>query len=190
MLLFEFENNLTSQDVYAIIQKDCQSFLEAIGNKPKSNMLYRGVAIYAAKPIQKKQVHLTSRKPMTTNNEIHHLINDYFTRQFGEPFRNALFVSGDHTQASGYGNTVLSIFPIGDFTFVWSPGVNDMYDVTWPRPGGFSNVTPSQEAVDYTLEPYKYTNKSFTAAIHSGNEIMIRCNEYYAVTQTVVEEWK
>jgi hypothetical protein len=189
MLLFEFENNLTSQDVYAIIQKDCQPFLEAIGNKPKSNILYRGMTGPSA-PIQKKQVHLDSRKPMTTNNEIHDLINDYFTRQFGEPFRNALFTSGDRDQALGYGNKVLSIFPIGNFTFVWSPRMIDMYDVTWPRPGGFSNVTPSQEAVDYTLEAYDYTNKSFTSAIHSGNEIMIRCNEYYAVTQTVVEEWK
>jgi hypothetical protein len=189
MRLLEFEEKLTPAAISAMIQKDCQPFLSAIGNEPIRNMLYRGMTGPRV-PIQKKQVHLSSRKPMTTNNEIHGLINDYFTRQFGEPFRNALFASGDRGHALGYGNKVLSIFPIGEFTFVWSPEMSDMYDVTWPRPGGFSNVTPSQEMVDVTLEAYDYTNKSFKSALRSGHEIMIRCNNYYAVQPAVVAEWK
>ena len=50
-------------------------------------------------------------------------------------------------------------------------------------------MPPSQDVVDEKLGSLNYTiNSNFIGAIESGNEIMIRCDEYYATKIAVFKD--
>lgn len=169
-----------------MIEKNCQPFLESIGQDVDTYKLFRGMRTVVGTAIQRKQVRLDKRDPAQTEEPTHRKINNFFTKEFGAPFRNAVFATGNSIEASVYGNAVHVIYPIGDFTFLWSPVVKDQtYDLKWHYLGGFSNVPPTQKLVDQTLRDVEYTMNDMKKAILSKSEIMIRCKEYYAVDMRV-----
>jgi len=177
----ELIESTSGDELTQILQRDCQPFLRAINNSVHNLRMYRGM-FERVESYTKKRVRLNDRDPMSTDKTKHVRINDYFTRTFGEPFRNALFVSGDEKQAGSYGKTSI-IFPIGDFTFLWAPEVNDMaikLAGRWPMVQGYE-IPPKQEQADALLSRYNYTTVDLVGAIMSGQEIMIRCKEYYAI---------
>ena len=176
--------------ILKLIKKDCKPFLNLINNQINEYKLYRGLeAASHPESITKKQIRLNDRRPMSSAQEKHDRYNHYFEEVFGAPFRNALFASGDRAMAQFYGYPFV-VFPIGEFEFIWSPDVNDMaLDIQWPSVGGFVNVPPSQEVVDDKLEFAGYRkNIDLAQAIKSGNEIMIRGKEYYAVRTAVFQD--
>jgi len=148
-------------------------------------MIFRGME-KEHKPFLKKKVRLDNRNPMSSAQIKHERYNNFFEEMFGEPFRNSLFVTGDYGQASHYGN-IYMVVPIGHFDWMWSPDINDLaLDIPWPSVGGHINVPPSQDTVDTILGNANYTiNSNLGGAIQSGNEIMIRCDEYYAIAETL-----
>ncbi len=177
------ESEPTDRDeILKLIKKDCKPFLQRIGNKIGSYKLYRGMGFAENKDtIVRKSVRLGDRRPMSTAQSKHDRYNKFFVTMFGEPFRNALFVSGDEDMAKYYGEPYV-IFPIGDFDWVWSTAINDIaMDIRWPDVNGWVNMPPDQITVDEKLGSLNYTiNSNFIGAIKSGNEIMIRGKEYYA----------
>ena len=94
-------------------------------------------------------------------------MEDWFIENFGAPYRNSVHVTGNIYQTEDYGSP-FAIFPIGDFTFVWSPTVSDIaVDIKWPSVGGFQNVPPSQDIVDKGLTKADYRNTDLKAAIQN-----------------------
>jgi len=180
MRLTEIQLPTDRAAIVELIQRDCQPFLGKIGGKMGEYTLHRGMA-HSRTPLVKKQVRLDDRNALSTSAVKHERYNNYFEDEFGVPFRNALFASGNKDQAAFYGD-VFTVFPIGEFDWLWSPNIEDLaLDITWPRVGGFDNVPPSQEHVDSELSRAGYDmNSNIKGAIESGNEIMIRCKEYYA----------
>jgi len=177
----ELIESTSSDELTQTLQRDCGPFLQAINNRVHNFRIYRGM-FKRVDGYTKKQVRLDGRDPMSTSTTKHDQINTYFTNTFSEPFRNALFVSGDEKQAKSYGHTSI-IFPVGDFTFLWAPEVHDMAITlagSWPVVNGW-NVPPKQPYTDELMSKYNYTTKDFVGAIKSGQEIMIRCKEYYAI---------
>ena len=72
MLLFEFEEHLTPEAIYAIIQKDCKPFLAAIDNDIDANTMWRGAkAAPRAQPILRKQARLDNRSHRLSGRLVH-----------------------------------------------------------------------------------------------------------------------
>ena len=185
-------NELESDNKYILtaIEKDCQPFLNRIGKDIGNYPMFRGMEFHKnADNLIRKKVHLDDRTPMSSAKIKHDRYNAWFEDIFGEPFRNALFVSGGRDVARSYGEPFV-VFPIGHFDWVWSTQVGDMaIDIRWPNMGGFINVPPNQEVVNSTLDNLDYNlNHDLKGAIKSSNEIMIRCEEYYAVKYKAFRE--
>ena len=65
------------------------------------------------------------------------------------------------------------MFPIGDFKFIWSPKISDLYAAL---PLSFKGAS-LPEVVTHVMS--EYTDKNLAAAINSEFEISIKCKEYY-----------
>jgi hypothetical protein len=157
------------------IKKECQPFLKAVDYQPFNKYaILRGLKNTNGELHVKKQVRLGDRKPKDTPHDLHEIINDYFTDKFGEPFRNAMFVVGSDRIAGEYGQQY-SIFPAGNFTFLWSDQITDLYEelaideMSFLRNGQADQVLSS------------YRNTDLQRAILSKHEIMIRCESYHGL---------
>ena len=104
--------------------------------------------------------------------------------------------SAQHSMVFG---ELWNVFPIGEFTYVWSRYVDDMnyYTMQWQGLGGTIPGTnrklPPTMLIAKGIKKSDYTNENLQAATESGNEIMIRCEEYYAIPKSVVShhnDWK
>jgi len=152
------------------IKKDCQPYLNAT-TTPLS--LYRGMSQSDAFGI--RSIRLDDRNTQAMPEDKHIQLNDYFTAAFGEPFRNSMFCLGDREAAGEFGSLNL-VFPIGDFSFCWAPKVDDLNNFR------YRNAMPKQQAeFQKWVGTLGYTTKNLDAGIESGNEIMVRCEKYYAV---------
>ena len=170
----------------ARIKQDCQPYLQAIRGDLQGYPIFRGLQ-GTNSMVMTGRVRLDDRRPAGMEQEQHDLLNMYFTERYGEPYRNALFVSGDANFAKDYGNLYL-IFPREEFSFLWSPDVRDLYFID----------SYIQDAIDDDKEEGEYDHKQFirymdkcnymdswfTRAVQSNNEIMIRCESYYGINLT------
>jgi len=175
-----------------LIRRDSQFFLSQV-DYPFS--LYKGMFGQTHKFI-KKQVRLENRRPQEMDPDMHIAINNYFTEAFGEPFRNAIFTTGDEDSAGYFGSNYF-IFPIGKFTFLWSPRIDDlnfaMHDLMEEL--YFLKLSPippttaqKAEALIKALRQVDYRTDGLQEAIKSGNEIMIRAKEYYAMPADLIDK--
>lgn len=158
------------------------------------------------------------RKPSDTNLQLHHILDTYLQRHFGFPYRSrGIFCSNSPVQAQAYAPELYMIFPIGDFSCVWSDTIYDAYndlDNSWhgdglpqllhtilhdmgvqeedyvgPHADRMADYDAWYSLVGQWLEktsPYKDSNLKEVLAEHAdhpgfGREIMLRCNEYYAL---------
>ncbi len=181
------------------VRTDCQPYLQAIDYALYDHMLYRGV-INTTRQYIAKTVRLEDRQPKDIELELHNRINEYFNEKFGAPFRNSMHVTADEPQAFEYAeggyNTgaVYTIFPVGKFDFLWSPKISDMLDAAMghdlQRYGNFGNTERDVTKLEKYWERFKnealatYQTTDLIGAIKSGNEVMIRCKEYYGFKET------
>jgi hypothetical protein len=98
---------------------------------------------------------------------------------------NSLFVSGDRTEASMYGEIYL-IFPKNGFHFTWFYETTDLYrylknivykgrgKLLWDKPEVFS------QKIDGIMEKIRPMKTDLTMALGMGREIMISDTSYYA----------
>ena len=176
-----------------LIKRECQPFLQQWGQQP----LIRGVKRGATNFI-KKEVHLEDRVPKDTPRRLHTQFNKAFVNEFGLPFRNAMFASGDHAIAKDYG-LPYTVFPIGDFKFIWSKEVDDLY-------GQWQRVEPHRQHDDPESDEYwewrlsraekrfteqsvkKYQTTELNKAISSRHEIMLWVDSYYGINVEIFED--
>ena len=121
----------------------------------------------------KKGVRLIDRTPAASSDDTHKMLNNRFTELYGEPFRNAMFATGSERKTWTYG-LPFQIFPIGEFTFLWSPTVGDL----WAQ----LEIVKYQslDLVDKLIESYQTVD--LKSASLSNKEVMIRCKNYYAMS--------
>ena len=187
------------------IHANCQFYLQQIkGVKSefpldaKMSIAYRGMNSkeHHETAIVLKDVRLGDRNPADSDKETHDYINREFTKLYGQPFRNALFITGNRSETQRYGYT-FQVFPVGQFKFIWSRSVKDL----WVEGRDMRRTLrlPTGDTVDSETrlknEKYKsavfkefhervisqYESTDMKAAIGSGKEIMVRCKQYYAV---------
>lgn len=189
---FIAEDEDFDDELMQLIKKDCGPFLEKSRNR---GLIFRGVrgltqdnvAGTVFDPIDegeikywKKQVH-KDRKPKDINVGIHKEIDQWFDKEFGIKARSqsmfCLGQNGRKVSLNQYGE-VCVVFPIGDFKYVWSPRIKDLYNEVnddWD-----ADEESEVAALRYMLETGAYTDKEFDAAVKGASEIMIVCDSYYA----------
>jgi hypothetical protein len=176
-------SGVTLTEFSEIVWDDCLPYLQAV----KSclwPLLYRGVSERKEYFIFDKKVR-TNRRPRDMGYEMQKNFDDAFKKLFGwKPRSEGLFVIGDVDVAGGYANTTLYlVFPVGKFRFLWSPEVDDMYDLPgryMPDGEVFTSRTPAEKYPDFVKE-LDYTDKDLCKAISSGSEIMIKCKKYHGI---------
>ena len=131
--------------IIARLKIDCKKFLQETDGIP----VYRGVIKRLPHGMSRKTSHIEAgRKPRDATPEIHDYLNNLFKKKFGWPVRNGVFVSGNWSQVESYGDAYI-FFPIGDYEYAWSPGVDDLW----------SFVTGAN--VGYTLFGHGYSADDF-----------------------------
>ena len=167
------------------IKKDCDKFLY----ESDGGLVFRGVDKQYPNILTRKKPRL-DRKPADTPEKLHDIIDSALYDKFRwRPRSEGVFVVPNPYLASTYG-TVYIFFPIGDFKFIWSTTIRDMYmelrkEGLIEFAGGGKKVskyvgTMSQKnIINDMIRSYK--EYDLTSAIKSGNEIMIKCKEYYLV---------
>lgn len=167
------------------IQKECKPFLRDIKNA--DSFLYRGM-MHGKGTFFKKKVR-KNRVPTTTTKSLHEAYDRYFNEKFGWKARsNGLFVTGSTNDAGSYGRTYM-IFPIGNYKFVWSEDVGDLFiyghdnNLRSNKHMDFKNTPPEEyyQTVKNVMDKASYTDKNIVSAINSENEIMINSDTYYAL---------
>ena len=186
------------------IHSDCQFYLSQIKGVDngfprdmQQSIAWRGMSKdkYWDSQIQLKDVRLDGRNPKDTDVELHGYLNREFTELYGAPFRNAMFMSGSMRDTLRYG-TPFQVFPVGQFKFIWSPTVNDLWVEArelrraQAMPSGHGDTEEQLKNEKYKSAVRKefhdkviksYNTSDMKAALASGKEIMVRCKQYYAV---------
>jgi len=196
MRLQQFINEITGfehiiEQAADMIKKNCKPFLKVWN---KRYFLYRGGDFSTF--FGKKDVR-TNRKPLGTYKELHDILNDLFYKKFGwKPRSEAMFCTGSDEIATDYGTPYI-VFPIGDFKYLWSPKIFDLFtemannslihtsNILAIRAGrGFINDAPIDDLIKMRDKAMKelvdtYISNDINRAIALGNEIMIGCKSYY-----------
>ena len=171
------------------IKRDCQPFLKSIGNDVKNYILFRG---FSKKPgVLSKYKTTKDRIPVDVPKDLHKKLDQMFKERFGWKVRSeGTFASGDSFITGSYGYSCL-FFPIGNFKFVWSNRVWDMWDELKHRnllAGKIGGIEKAQSLYTPGLLPQEkmledimntFTNRDMRKAIKSKNEVTIKCKEYY-----------
>lgn len=116
-------------NLFKALAKNCKEIIKVYkelnrNDFERGKFLYRGIkssddALYG-KPFE-------SRKPKDSNRDLHELVNGTINSLgLAANRENAMFVTGDRSQASGYGNSLYIMFPIDGFKFTWSKTVKDL----------------------------------------------------------------
>ena len=111
---------MTLKDIW----KDCKPFLKDFYNGDRTKFMYSG----RSKDIEHFVGTVrTDRKPKDTHIDLHNDLDDTFKKKFGvKPRSNSLFCSGDENIVYEYGTPYI-IFPIGQYKFLWSTLIEDLY---------------------------------------------------------------
>lgn len=76
----------------------------------------------------KKMITRTDREPTDTCREMHDLLDDIFYEKFDVHARSAtVFCFSSIEGAKHYGDYRNIIIPVGDFNYIWSPKIRDLY---------------------------------------------------------------
>ena len=69
-----------------------------------------------------------NRIPVNSPVALHNIINDAFEENYGEKYRSEAVFASKHSGNTYYG-TRYAIFPIGKYSAVYSPSIDDLYDL-------------------------------------------------------------
>ncbi len=191
-ILSEELDELSYKKIAKLILTDCSPFLEQIEYHPDRLKLFRGLGDQAEFVKLQQQA---NRTPRDTRQEVHRHADAWFNQSFGHKYRSDVtFATGSRQNAEEYGE-VFTMFPIGHFSFCWSPIVEDftfdlinrisMNDMTDPATNRIDPFLLRREVYS-RLNSARYQTTDLKAAIVSRCEIMLNCTSYYLVKKTIL----
>lgn len=166
------------------IRLHCSKFVNDM--KPSGKMLYRGVESMKNVDMLEIITVRKDRKSIDTPDFINSGIDDRLEKRFGvRPRTQGAFATSDYKVASSYGHDdnkkAYLFFPIGDYKFIWSEYIFDLWDST--RYLANDDEKTREEVLDY-IGNESYKNDDFKSAVESGNEIMFVCDQYIIVDKS------
>ena len=186
MKIFEIDSSSKHRQLAELIQKKCAPFLKQIPNL-ETDVLFRGVRGPNSSLNIFKGTCPVNRKPLDTPMYVQKVTDAWFLKKTGIQYRsNAIFCTGDDFVALTYGNLYV-ILPIGEFSFCYSSTMGDLASIT----GDLMQDPETPEGVaeiSKILKNSNYKTTGLRAAIKSGSEVMVHCDEYYAMTVELYDE--
>jgi hypothetical protein len=175
----EKEQKLLLSNLSKDVEKE---FLQLVAN---DGFIYRGKPKSKVNVgVIKKFTSRTDRKPLSTNEEVHKFMDDFFFKKFRWKARSeGVFTTPVETQADVYGLPYL-FFPIGSYKFIWSPEIYDFFtDIESYVFIKVANISlRDKRLIDRGFKKLEtYTDKDLNQAIKSKGEIMFKCSSYYLV---------
>jgi len=185
------------KELVDILKRDCKPFL----NEANGLFLRRGVRVLKESELEEAMLNghtielytkqtRRDRKALSTSSHWHELADEWFAGKFGLPARTqAVFClgeSGNYDTLKSYGIPCM-IFPIGEFSFVWSPKVADLFSDIDDLPHNiaqaqFNGGKDESRALFFRwMDKKGYEDGNLSQALSGSNEIMMVCNSYYAV---------
>lgn len=154
-----------------ILRKNCQPWIIASKWLP----IYRGSKMVS----QYDDFIKIKTRPDKQDPDIPKEIQQAFDRALAQRghtalLKNSVHVTGNLESAIEYGRPFV-IFPVGEFSISWSPIVKDGLYIKGELIANPKDLVKS------------YLDHNVTAAIKSGNEILVKCDEYYKVD---INLWK
>lgn len=183
-ILINEEETTDLQSLVNMLKRDCKPFIREI--KPIGRFLYRGwmpkrmsdLDSYGDNILYYRRKTRTDRKPLDNYRSMHDKFDVAFQERFGWKARSeGIFATGNMDDAHNYGELFL-LFPIGEFKFIWSPKILDLYTNIRNH---ISARLGKSRVPDVDMLADTFTDKNLKDAIISGHEISIKCNEYYLV---------
>jgi hypothetical protein len=191
------EYDLPKEKLVDLLEKKSPGTLKELGGH---GLFYRG-ASNLGDPIGKfecgghgfnvyRKAVRKDRVPLEMNRKISAVIDDWFNEKFGFRARSqSLFCYGEagRGNAETYGSHQCAVFPIGDFQFVWSPKVGDLFlsvdeelitrNKQISPEYALTSGNPDPEAIKEWMDSFKYTDGNLSVAMKSDSEIMLHCND-------------
>jgi hypothetical protein len=160
-LRFDFYRDTDQHRFIGLLERHCKDYLDQCQGK----VLYRG--LNCRYEVFIKDVP-QDRRPKDSSADFHYAYNQIAKDLGWKTNRsNSICTSGDIDTASGYGSEVYVVFPKGEFHFLWSNQVKDMY-------------THYQESDDYLDR----------SAYKDDKEEYLRKMEDYEEYQREYEQWQ
>jgi hypothetical protein len=125
--LTESSGDTPLSEILTLIYQKCQPFLKDIVAQ-KTQFKYLP---YSGR--NNNQDHFiksirSDRTPKDMNQEVHAYLDNIFNHKFGFKARsNAIFITGYRSLAMGYGSNLYCILPIGNYKFIYSEKIKDLY---------------------------------------------------------------
>ena len=180
-------------DLKTLLNDDAGEFLHMSGGHYliRAMKVAKGQRRYVQDPYDKENIleyyvirPRMNRQPTDTSQQVHEFLDDWFNDHFGFRARSqAVFAFGQKVKQGdidNYGKPYM-IFPVGDFDYVWSPTVEDLYAQTIGMKLEIDfRMTDWESAYDEFLTNNGYQKKSLEKAVLSRNEVMVKCDFYYA----------
>jgi len=194
-LKFLLEQKNKVEDIAKIIIKDCLSFIKQSEMLP----LYRGMSNYG--DFFKRSVR-KNRRPLMGMTIFFNYIDKELKKKFRAYRSNSIICTGDYKIARGYGEfsegKAFLIFPIHKFYFTYSTKITDyINDLTHIinnegfklLDGRVLKSLEDDEDIDskiiakswWEFVKETYVDKDLHRRIELKNEMMISCEEYYAI---------
>jgi hypothetical protein len=196
-------DDAASEKAILKMESECAPFLEELGSRKR--VLWRGFNRRFSLPANHIVQVRADRKPVDTQLELHHAMDDWFLDNFGHRYRsNAVFASGSEKHSAVYGD-LYAIYPIGDYEYVWSPKVKDTLLLDEHARQLLTRIE-NQSGLKFDKDEWleqkaaiiidimdksRYTDAHLYSALSSGHEIMVHCDAYYAfhTTDGVWRQW-
>jgi hypothetical protein len=194
-----YELPLEQIEVAKTIRQNCQPYLQQNPHAVDKYAMYRGIGLQGFtrrdSTVIYKKIRVDDRYVTHSSPYFHKFFNKKFTELYGAPFRNAMFVNGQSAKVAEYGRIYI-VFPRGDFNYIWSDEVDDLYIRTLRAandqfPEGFQDwnlrdaifgETKLRTELDYIAQTYR--SDQLLEGIASGHEIMIRGQAYYGLARS------
>lgn len=185
-------------EVRTMIERDCGQFIR---DSDRNGFLFRGIKhshlsgdLHVTDSEGNKLVYIrktvrSDREPRDMSSETHRTLNAWFDDKFGFKARTeGLFAFGENSSSEiieEYGDPHI-IFPIGEFQYVWSVNISDLYvDLQ----GEELDEGEPADIIEW-LNKQEYRKTGLDSAVRNECEIMIKCDKYYAFPIEYEEELK
>jgi hypothetical protein len=189
--LFESFDELTPEEVFSKLESDCKPYLELLRSCYTDNtelydlddrmevvqyfnkeipMIFRGSTnTWKENDIRYVEAR-KDRRPKDTNKKISKEIDEVFFKEYGiKPRTEGTFTTPVKHVAGHYGQ-VFMFFPIGDFKYLWSEEIRDMFDelrippnkvwswYLWEIDPSYRRTTLDNEMRAYYSDNYTFVN--------------------------------
>jgi len=153
-----------------LFEKNCKPYFDDFYSIWKGEFFISGRKsneVFTKKKVRK------DRKPKDTPMEIHEWIDEWFYKKFGIKARsNSIFCSFNEKISKDYGNPYY-IIPIGKYSTIASPTIEDLFDV-------MENDWGDVNSLDYIKDELEKGNYQKNKNVNNDiTEYMLHCNEYY-----------